>query len=310
MKQKLLITLILLGISMLSISQTNVQNELEAYMEQIRTEEYANMPNREMYNEENATELLNLLGAYYTDSVPKVRLKAYYLTYKATKNISGAEKQDAVLVLVNGLKDKDSGNVGSIASWLTVFKSEDFNEESKAALANILKSQVFYRDEITKLVAFVGLQSEVEFIKSGLSNGTFKTGSEKWAAHLALARLGVEEEIDFCLEMVQSQGVNDDVIYELVPDLIYTRQKKAFDYVIELLQSKAKNCMSGNPEDPRKIMCGYRIMEYLAPVIKDFPLETDSTGDLMVDDYQSALNELRTWFTEKQDSYEIIKNTF
>lgn len=306
----IIITCIICSISTLSISQ-NVQNMLDNYMQQIRTVEYANSPDKAMYSQENAPLLLNLLGNYYSESLPKVRLQACYLTYKAAKNVSNAgQKQNAVMVLVNGLKDPDSGNVGIIASWLTDYKKEDFNQEAKDSLESILKRKTLYRDKIVKLVAFVGLANQVEYIKSGLSNGIFQTTKEKWAAHLALARLGVEEEIDFCLDIVKSQGVNDDVIYELVPDLIYTRQQKCFDYIIELLQSKARNCMSANPESTQKIMCGYRIMEYLAPVIKDFPLEADSTGDLVVDDYEKALIDLRAWFTKKQGNYEIIKNTY
>jgi len=314
MKLKTIITaLFLCSISLIANAQRgfNVQSELEAYMEQVRTEEYAKTPNKDLFSKRNAPKLLELVKVYYIDSLPKVRLKAYYLTYKAANEITEKEQKDnAVFVLVNALKDTDSGNVGSVVSWLTDYKKGNFNREAKDSLVSILRTQTFYRDEIIKLVAFVGLAHQVEFIKSNLNNGTYTTTKVKWAAHLALARFGIQENIDFCLDAVKKQGVNDDVIYELVPDLIYTRQKKSFDYVIELLHDKAKNCMSGNPEHAGRIMCGYRIMEYLAPVIKDFPLDVDETGDLEVDDYEKALKKLREWFTVHQSDYRIIRNTY
>jgi hypothetical protein len=50
-------------------------------------------------------------------------------------------------------------------------------------------------------------------------------------------------------------------------------------------------------------------MELLAPVIVDFPVKTDATGQLATEDYDHALQVVRKWFinnTEykmKEDSY-------
>ena len=292
-------------------SDFNVHRNLSEYMYRVRTEKYAPMPDRQLYSTPNANDLLNLLTTYYADSLAKVRLKACYLTYKAAKNVEDTIlKQDAVMVLVFMLKDPDSGNVGSVASWLSEFTPDDFNPRARDSLVSALHNQVYYRDKIIKLTAFVGLKDQIEYIQTNLRNGVYQSGADKWAAHLALARMGVEYEINFCLEMVKRQGVNDDVVYELVPDLIYTRQKKTMDYVIELLHDKAKNCTSGNPEYGGEIMCGYRIMEFLAPVIKDFPLPVDSTGDLMVENYKKALKQLREWFLNRDNQYELITNVY
>lgn len=305
--------LLICGISYHANAQADfsVHRNLSEYMYQVRTEKYAPMPNRQLYSNENANELLSLLTSYYTDSLPGVRLKAYYLAYKAAENVADTSlKQEVVMVLVFMLKDPESGNVGNVVSWLSEFNSNDFNARARDSLVSALHNQVYYRDEIIKLTAFVGLNDQIEYIQTNLRNGMYQSSAVKWAAHLALARMGVQNEIDFCLQMVKRQGVNDDVVYELIPDLIYTRQKIAMDYVIELLHDKAKNCTSGNPEYGGEIMCGYRIMEYLAPVIKDFPLPVDSTGDLMVSNYQKALKQLREWFTNRNNEYELITNVY
>jgi len=314
MKAKSIIcTLIICCIAFVTNAQTDysVHGSLSKYMYKVRTEKYAPMPSRQLYSNENANDLLSLLTSYYTDSLPQVRLKSYYLAYKVAQNVADSSlKQEAVMVLVFMLKDTDSGNVGNLTSWLSEFKNEDFNARAKDSLVNVLKTVKYYKADIIKLVAFLNLQNQKQFIKNNLVNDVYRSSKDKWAAHLALARFGDESEIDFCIDMVKKQGVNDDVVYELIPDLIYTRQKKAIDYAIELLQDKAKNCTSGNPEYGGPIMCGYRIMEYLAPVIKEFPLETDLLGDLMVKNYKKALKELREWFTVHQSDYEIISNTF
>ncbi|MCD4835035.1 MAG: hypothetical protein K8R31_14650 [Bacteroidales bacterium] len=302
---------------MLSAYIINAQNDssvrklLDDYMDIVRKEVYSASPEKELYSKKNAGELLKLLNEYYTDTLAKVRSKAYYLTYKATYKSNDKELRNvSVFNLVQALKDEDSGNIGSAASWLTNFYSTDFNEASKDSLRIIMHKQSSYLDRIIKLVAFAGLNDQIEYLMNNLRNGNYRSSKVVWATHLALARLGVEEEINFCVDLVKKQAVNDDVIYELVPDLVYIRCHKAIDYLVEILQDETKNCYSANPENPQRIACGYRVMEFLAPIIKDFPLEVDSTGDLIVDDYEGALKIIREWFSEHADNYVIIKNSY
>lgn len=130
---------------MLSAYIINAQNDssarklLDDYMNIVRKEVYSSSPEKELYSKKNAGELLNLLNKYYSDTLAKVRSKAYYLTYKATyKSNSKKLKEKAVFNLVQALKDEDSGNVGSAASWLTNFYSTDFNNASKDSLRIIM----------------------------------------------------------------------------------------------------------------------------------------------------------------------------
>jgi hypothetical protein len=46
-------------------------------------------------------------------------------------------------------------------------------------------------------------------------------------------------------------------------------------------------------------------MEFLAPVIENFPLKTSVSGDIAVSDYQLALTQTREWF--KANPEYIIK---
>ena len=107
------------------------------------------------------------------------------------------------------------------------------------------------------------------------------------------------------LAQIKQQPLNDDVVYELLPDLVYTRQKDALDYLVAIIQSDEKRCQSADPEAEQNIRCGYRVLELLAPVIADFPLTLDESGDLAVSDYPQALEEARRWLTEHED-YKIV----
>ncbi|MGE0090741.1 MAG: hypothetical protein AB7S50_14810 [Bacteroidales bacterium] len=311
MKFKLLICIGLLNLNAWAQSDKSISEKLGSYMISVRIEQYNPNPDKELLNEKNAEKLLPLLESYYNDSLAKVRLQAYYLTYKTTyRNKDQQLRNVAVYNLVQALKDSDAGNAGNAADWITNFKTADFTSVSKDSLKAILHKPVSNYSKIIQLVAFAGITNEIDFLKESIANGTLKNPKNTWAAHLALARLGVESEIEYCVNKVKKQPVNDDVIYELVPDLIYTRQRKAFDYILTILQSTEKNCYSANPENPQKIECGYRIMEFLAPVIKNYPLETDSTGDLIIDDYENALITLRKWFIENKTTYVIITDTY
>jgi len=131
-----------------------------------------------------------------------------------------------------------------------------------------------------------------------------------WDIHLSLARLGNKEEIKYCVDLVRNAGLNDKVIYNLFPDLAYTRSKEAVYYMLEVLNSDSKDCFSPNPDNPVKIPCAYRVMEFLAPVIKNFPLKTDKDGELDVDDYEKSLITCREWFKKHVNDYEIDKDRY
>ena len=138
-----------------------------------------------------------------------------------------------------------------------------------------------------------------------------QTDKVKWAAHLALARMGDNTEIAYCIRVVQSKQMNNAIVYNLVPSLIYTRQKAVFDYLITILNSDEKNCNSSNPDNDSRIVCGYRVMEFLAPVIKDFPLQTiPGINQIKTNNYDAALETARKWFKEKGEKYEILNDNY
>ncbi|MDA3953311.1 MAG: hypothetical protein PF485_06670 [Bacteroidales bacterium] len=313
MLNKITISLLFISFNYSLIAQVdnNFEFIIKDYMELVQKEVYSPSLSKDFFNKNNPEDILITLNGYYNDTLAKVRFKAFYLTYKtAYKSNSKNLREEAVFRLVQGLKDEESGNVGSIANWLTNFNTSDFNEEAKDSLKWVLREQKSYLDKIIRIVAFVGLSDQIEYLKNNLQNGIYSSNKVVWAVHLAMARLGVQEEIDFCVELVKKQKLNDDVVYELLPDLVYIRDKKAINYLVEILNDETKNCYSANPENPKQIVCGYRVMEYLAPIIKDFPLEYDDTGDLLVEDYEQALIITRNWFKENSDNYSLIKYTY
>ncbi|HNP07664.1 MAG TPA: hypothetical protein PKN99_08545, partial [Cyclobacteriaceae bacterium] len=128
----------------------------------------------------------------------------------------------------------------------------------------------------------------------------------RWAALLALARMGDQEATQSVMRRAQRLPVNDDVVYEVFPDLVYTRQRSAIDYLIVELKRDEKKCFTADAEDETPITCAYRIMEMLAPVIDKYPLELDASGDIKTKDYKKSLVTVRAWFERNKD-YGIVQ---
>ncbi|NDV45670.1 hypothetical protein D0T49_01215 [Paludibacter sp. 221] len=250
--------------------------------------------------------LLNALDKYYADTLTFVRQQAYYLTYR--KGLDTKEDVQPIVVrLAKGINDDDGGLRGRIIGYLKSFPLTAFNEESKALIAaNINKPNSPHYDELVLLAGFVGTGNNDLF---RLSMNSELPTRRKWNISLALARLGSADALQSCLEKVKKAPVNSGMVAYLLPDLVYTRQKSALDYCVELLHSDEKLCETANPDLSESILCAYPIIELIAPVIVNFPIKVDPSIGLDVDDYEKMLQTVRKWFDENPD-YEILVTSY
>jgi len=173
-----------------------------------------------------------------------------------------------------------------------------------AILELIEKHPSVYKESV-ELAGYLGNPKFLIKIKEIFPGSRNFSKQERWASYKALARLGDNEAMDFCIKRISSLPINDQVIDVLYPDLIYIHRKEAFDLIIKALNSDDLLCTSSNPNSDSKIVCGYRIMELLAPVIVDFPVKVLPSGDLDTKDYKKTLNDVRVWFSKNGNSYSI-----
>ena len=277
---------------------------LETYLTTIRQGQHPATPQQLWQTPEQHSSTLTALSPYYTDTVPQVRAQAYYLAQQVgTYSQDEAIRQQVTSQLVGGLSDEESGITGQVHSYLTAFGPADFTSEARQQIAVLLPQRPAHFSRLLKLVGTLNMTDQIPTLRNLLPS---LSARERWTAQLALARLGDQEALANVLARVKQEPVNDDVVYELLPDLVYTRQKAAIDYLVTIVQSDEKNCQSADPEAEGSILCGYRVLELLAPVIQDFPLAVDASGDLAVSDYPKALEEAREWLREHVD-YELIK---
>jgi hypothetical protein len=256
-------------------------------------------------------DLLKELPKYEEDTITNVRrliIDLYYQTAK--KNDILDIRQEAVLNLVKACKDKEPDFRKSTGNKLKYFKKEDFSLEAKTILINYLSDDKEIFKNTVRLIGFLDLEEQISKLNELLNDTSLTEESIQWEVRVTLARLGDEEQISYCTELARSKGVNDRIIHYLLTDLVFTRQTQAFDYLLDILYSDATNCRPPNPDLYDPIVCGYRIMELLAPAVEDFPFETyPGTTQLKADDYDKALDDVRIWFREHPD-YVIKRDTF
>ena len=290
-------------------SQQNPSSLLDNYMQTIREEVASPKAPEALYKTDQPAKMLKLVSSYYNDTLPEVRKQAFYLTYKlGSENSQVADR--CIENLCQGLKDKDSGIAGSVMDYLKMFRDTAFTSNAKDAINALAERRTPHYKKLVKLAGFLQLEKSREILKRKLQTKDYASPGERWAILLALSRMGEQAAIDFCLKIAKRARVNDEFVYDIAPGLVYTRQKELTDYLVSLLYSEKKNCSSPNPESTRQIHCGYRLMETLAPVVRDFPLKTDVAGEIITDDYEKALDKTRSWFKKNKNDYQLLKGTF
>jgi hypothetical protein len=287
------VAIILFVLTTLTLSAQT--KSLETYFTQVRTGKYPNVP-AEVSKPEMAGALLKALPAYLNDTLPLVRSKAAALVRTVgVKSAVSSVRAQAVQHLVIAAKDKDSGNAGLALTYLTNFKKSDFASTQQDTLYAMFKSKSAHTNKLIRLLGYVGVSQSKNDLYA-LSQEGSAGRADRWAALLALSRMGEEQAINDVMSRVKRTPVGDAVVYEIFPDLVYTRSREAISYLLETLNSDAKACESADPERPTRIPCAYRVMEMLAPAIEKYPLKLSESGDVVTSDYPAALAQVREWF--------------
>lgn len=307
MKEQLKLTGILVMTMQVLSAQPSLR-ALQSYMAEVRTNTTQPIPQSILTDTRNEAQLITTLTPYFVDTLNTIRSKAYNITKRiGQKSNNAAVRASSITHLINAIRDKDTGISGNASGALTAFKKTDFTQTHKDAIGNLIDLQTPHLDQVLKLTGYLDLNNQQAKITTILNSTTaFKN---KWAARLALARMGNQESITYINSKITNAPVNDDMVYDVVPDLVYTRQKEIFKYLEQLINSDKADCQSADPDSNAKILCGYRVMEYMAPAIQAYPLPVDESGDLDVTDYAAALVTVRSWLAQNP-GYALNTDTY
>lgn len=245
---------------------------------------------------------------YYLNSKSETdRQLAIKLIYKVAKNANGEKtKTNATYELVNkGLRDKSPTIIYRCINYLENLPDRNFISKTNNSLASVIHSSTTHFKSLIRLSGRLQMDQLIPYYESKLKNDSTISPSAQWNLRLTLGRLGDQEQVDYCINKVSAIGINDEVIYRLLPDLLYMQHKHVFDYLLEQIAVENNTCTSANPDDEIPIDCSYRLAEAVAPYIKDFPVSTDASGDLKTNDYKQSLNEIRKWIKDNISTYQL-----
>ena len=214
-----------------------------------------------------------------------------------------------ISTLFENLQAADAGYAYLTIKSLQIQSKNYFNKDDKALLINHIKNTTLHLDELIKLTGYLELREAIPQLKN-IADSSVYSPRDRWAAYLALSRMDDQQAISFINNKIRSAKVDDDFIYDIVPDLIYTRNRSIYNYLITLLMDDTPHCTSANPDNEAAITCGYRLMEYFAPVIKNYPLKITPSGDVDTNNYPKALKNTRDWFSKNQENYIISRESF
>ncbi len=286
-------------------SQSKVKM-LDKYMVQVQKDNHPPFPTALLQDSKQHMNLLKQLDSYKKDTIAHVRAKTFYVAKRIGNKSTNSEiKRATIDLLIRGLKDNDNSIRGQVIQALMQFELAHFSEDAKRKVLSGLETGVPHLEELLKLIGFLQVEGATHALQS-MDNSKLSK-EEQWSLLLALARLGDDNSIEEIAHRVESIPANDDVAEVLVPDLIYTRQVPLIAFVISILNSDKTDCTTTDPDSDQKMLCGYRVLEYLAPVVIDFPITIGSSGDLLTEDYQQALTTARIWF--KSNSNYKLRNT-
>jgi HEAT repeat protein len=300
---------ILVSISLVSSLSKAQSTEtiLKRHFDDVRSGRLSEIPSV-LLQEKNASILLRDIHEFLGDTLSSIRSTAYTIIQRLGINSNESSIRYAVVhLLIEGCKDHDNGNAGTSLAYLTSFKKGDFNAVALDSIRSQFKNKPPHLSQIIKLIGFLALKDLQEEIRTYSQAGNPR--QLRWAAIISLARMGDATALQEMMTRVKKLPVNDDVVYEVFPDLAYTRQREAINYIVEVMQQEAKNCMSADAEREEAIVCGYRIMEQLAPVVEGYPLALDKSGDIQTNDYVTALRTVRQWFNAHVD-YKLKTDTY
>jgi len=258
----------------------------------------------------NDNEILNAIEPYINDTLVAVRSSAIFLVYKTgLKSDNEKTIQQSIKILTEKLDDKDAGIVKMAIEYLKEFKYEYFTPEIKYIISQKAQVRTFHYYDLILLTGYLQIKDLIYNYKKMVEDKKYSM-RDRWAMTLAMARMGDHESIEKVMNRVKRLPINDDVVTEIYPDLVYIRTKEAFNWLFNIIMSDDKNCLSSNPDNEQSIICGYRVIELIGKYIEGFPVDIDENGELVIENYGQTIKDVRVWIRDNIYDYNLKGNIY
>ena len=185
-------------------------------------------------------------------------------------------------------------------------KASDFNADAKELLAELLQDSLINK-RILKAIGIAGVKDQIPELKKFLPEGEryrkdrvayFYFSSWEWYARLSMARLGDQEQINYCVNKIENSKEeimsNSYAAGDYFDDLVYIKQLEVLPFLFEMLISSKEFA-----DDPIYTTT-YYAANALYKLIEEFPHDPD-----VVKYSEKSLKNLEKWVRENKGKYEF-----
>ena len=239
----------------------------------------------------------------YTAPAASPRLLFLFITLLATITCFGQSTTRLLNQALSGTTAEQSRLVNDLQS----LNRQDYQSGDALLIGQLVSIDTLGEaPEYIKLLGFLGRED----LLTSVSEVLRERDDVRRAINLARVRAGNTAKRDNLLKNVRAIDVNDEFVYTVIPLLTYTRDRKVYEYLWELVLSENRSCTPADAETPGRIDCAYRIVEYMAGTIENFPVKVDEDYNLLTTDYAGALAEIRRWYAANQSTYRLLIDTY
>ncbi len=254
----------------------------------------------------DSVKVLEFLSKYEASPKRQIRRVAYYYGYKLAEESNDLNvRQEVVRRLVREMCDPNN-LVRVYNRWLKHFREKDFGAEARERIRESIQVKlpgkaVILACGVSGLDEVLPRLKELLVDEEKLGGGEYPTewcDSRGWYARLARARMGVKEDIEKCIELVDSIGNVHFRMVTMRKDIGYIRQPEAIEYLRAYFMSDLKM----RPTNP--VLKAEPVAQYLMPALIDslegFPIKKDRASSYS----EEEIEEAREWMS-KQEEWKI-----
>lgn len=292
-----------------SASEPNeLYNNMVQFFQQIKNKQVLTVDiNDARFKEADPNKLLNLLKEYDNSENKGVRFQACGFEVRLAKfHSSSIIRQKVLERLVNGLVSKDEieQNLNrSYSDWIMAnFQEKDFTKDANSAIFEALQEK-HPRKELIRVTGVAQLKEALPRLEGFLIdeqqfNAKWRKIGRKWYstlgwnARLARARMGIEQDINKCIQLVDNSEDNFFKVYHLLPDIAYIRRPEAVEYLQQYLNSTIV-LKAGNIQEP---VAAY-VLDLLGDCLQDFPVKKKLGRGYS----QEEIEQARQWMAQQKE---------
>ena len=311
------ILIILLILPQISQGQSEITKEVENRFNTIMEQRRNNKPYKGITNEElkssDPKKNLSSLSRFDKDSDGSVRrLAFFYEVQLANTHRTDEIRQDVTKRLVKALVEPNSNVSPHPYTFLLSFEAKDFNDASKLIIRQAL-DKGNSTSGIIRICGVANIKEELPRLKElmidekndmnepNIKNTTIWYRTTSWNARLARARMGIKEDIEMCIKLLDSEIVkNPEMIHFMLEDVGFIRQPEAINCLKKYLDSNIR-LASTNPAWEGELAAGY-LIDILADSLADFPVKKEPGRGYSLD----KINAARKWMSEQKE-WKIIR---